>query len=199
MALSLDTGFEATLARHTEMVAHLEALAPTLETLEARAVETLRAGGTFFWLGNGGSAADAEHMAAELMVRYRKNRPPIRAVALTASGVAMSAHSNDFGFEGVFARQIEALATANDMVMLLSTSGESANCVQAAQMCAEKSVFSVGLLGGDGGALANMVSLPIIVASDETARVQEGHSIIGHWLCARLEERLEETLATAPA
>jgi D-sedoheptulose 7-phosphate isomerase len=136
---------------------------------------TLRAGGTIFFCGNDGSAADAQHIATEYVVRYSASRRPLAALALTTDSSLLTAAANDLGFERVFARQVEALCRPRDLLVLHSTSGESPNLVAAARAARERSVGTVGFLGRGGGALAREVDDAIVVPSDDTGRIQVIH------------------------
>ncbi len=155
-------------------------------------VSTIRKGGKILACGNGGSAADAQHFAAELVVRLRSsfNRPAIAALALTTDTSILTAGANDYGFEQVFARQIEALGQSGDVLAAFSTSGNSANVIQAVQVAREKNIPVIGFLGGDGGKLKHLVDIPLIVPSAETARIQEVHGVMIHILCELLETAL---------
>jgi D-sedoheptulose 7-phosphate isomerase len=152
---------------------------------------TLRGGGTLFFAGNGGSAADAQHIATEYVVRYQANRPALRAVALTTDTSLLTACANDLGFDEVFARQVEALAEPGDLLVLHSTSGESPNVIRAAQAAKTRGVGVVALLGRTGGQLKDLADLALIVPSTETARIQELHLAIEHVICDVVEDRLK--------
>jgi D-sedoheptulose 7-phosphate isomerase len=152
---------------------------------------TLRGGGTLFFAGNGGSAADAQHVATEYVVRYQTNRPAMRAVALTTDTSLLTACANDMGFDEVFARQIEALAEPGDLLVLHSTSGESPNVIRAAQAARARTVGVVALLGRTGGELKDLADVALIVPSDDTARIQELHLAIEHVICDLVEDRLK--------
>ena len=152
---------------------------------------TLRLGGTLFFAGNGGSAADAQHVATEYVVRYQTNRPAMRAVALTTDTSLLTACANDMGFDEVFARQVEALAEPGDLLVLHSTSGESPNVIRAAQAAKARGVGVVALLGRTGGQLKDLADLVLIVPSSETARIQELHLAIEHVICDLVEDRLK--------
>ena len=164
--------------------------ADTSATIADTYAAALRAGGTIFFAGNGGSAADAQHLATEYVVRYQSNRPALRAVALTTDSSLLTACANDMGFDEVFARQVEALARAGDVLSLHSTSGESPNVVRAAQAAQARGVRVVGLLGKSGGQLKALADIVLLVPSDETARIQEMHLAIEHVICSMVEERL---------
>lgn len=152
---------------------------------------TLRGGGTLFFAGNGGSAADAQHVATEYVVRYQTNRPAMRAVALTTDTSLLTACANDMGFDEVFARQVEALAEPGDLLVLHSTSGESPNVIRAAQSAKARGVGVVALLGRSGGPLKDLVDVALIVPSHDTARIQELHLAIEHVICDLVEDRLK--------
>ena len=166
---------------------HADAIAAIVDRYEA----TLRGGGTLFFAGNGGSAADAQHLATEYVVRYQTNRPAMRAVALTTDTSLLTACANDMGFDEVFARQVEALAEPGDLLVLHSTSGESPNVIRAAQAARARSVAVVALLGRTGGQLKNLADLALIIPSDDTARIQELHLAIEHVICDLVENRLK--------
>ena len=150
----------------------------------------LRGGGTLFFAGNGGSAADAQHLATEYVVRYQTTRPAMRAVALTTDTSLLTACANDLGFEEVFARQVEALARPGDLLSLHSTSGESPNVIRAAQAAKARGVPVVAFLGKGGGQLKELSDVVLIVPSDDTARIQELHLAVEHLICDIVEDRL---------
>ena len=165
--------------------------ADAIVTIADRYERTLRGGGTLFFAGNGGSAADAQHVATEYIVRYQTNRPALRAVALTTDTSLLTACANDLGFDEVFARQVEALAEPGDLLVLHSTSGESPNVIRAAQAAQARGVGVVALLGRTGGQLKDLADLVLIVPSTETARIQELHLAIEHVICDLVEDRLK--------
>jgi len=168
-----------------------EEYAETIAAIADTYGAALRAGGTLFFAGNGGSAADAQHLATEYVVRYQSNRPALRAVALTTDSSLLTACANDLGFDEVFARQVEALARAGDVLSLHSTSGESPNVIRAAQAAKARAVTVVGFLGHSGGRLKDLTDVVLIVPSDDTARIQEIHLAIEHLICSMVEERLK--------
>lgn len=162
-----------------------------LEAAEAIA-QSLRGGGKLLACGNGGSAADAQHIAAELVGRLApgRERPALPALALTTDTSALTALGNDYGFEEVFARQVQALGRPGDVLLGISTSGNSPNVLQAVRCARALGIRSIGLLGGEGGRLRRLVDLAIVVPSDVTARIQEAHITIGHIVCDLVERML---------
>ena len=163
------------------------------ETIAAIAdsyITALRAGGTLFFAGNGGSAADAQHIAAEYVVRYGHNRRPLPAVALTTDTSLLTACANDLGYDEIFARQVEALARSGDVLVLHSTSGESPYTLRAAQAAKVKGVKVVALLGKGGGALSSLADCALIVPSDDTSHIQELHLAVEHIVCVMVENAL---------
>ena len=150
----------------------------------------LQIGGKLLLMGNGGSAWDAQHIAAELVGRFKKERKAMPALALTVDTSSLTALGNDYGFETIFERQIEALTNKNDAVIGISTSGNSENVVRAIKRANSMGAYTIGLLGNDGGKLKEIVNLPIVVPSNDTARIQEVHITIGHIICEIIEEDL---------
>ena len=176
-----------------ELSAVLRAFAPQAARVDA-VVElvagALLAGRTLFTCGNGGSAADALHLAEELVGRYRANRRPLPAVCLNADVGALTCIANDFGYDAVFARQLTALARPGDTLVAFSTSGNSPNVLNALRAARERGVISVALLGKDGGAAAPLADHTIIVPSTNNARIQEVHGLLLHAICEAVEARL---------
>lgn len=168
------------LSRQSEEIAKLAALL----------VKCIEGNNKILFCGNGGSAADAQHLAAELIGRYKKERPPINAMALTVDTSILTAVSNDIGYEYIFSRQVEALGEGNDLLFAISTSGNSANIIKAIEAAQKKNMIIVGLTGQDGGAMRHLCSHVIRVPSRETNHIQEMHIAIGHMLCERLEGNL---------
>lgn len=150
----------------------------------------LELGGKLLLIGNGGSAGDAQHIAAELVGRFKKERKAIPAIALTVDTSCLTAIGNDYGFDTIFERQIEALANKNDAVIGISTSGNSENIVRAIKKANSIGAYTIGLLGNDGGRLKEIVNLPIVIPSKDTARIQEVHITIGHIICEIIEKDL---------
>ena len=153
-------------------------------------IAALRAGKKVFVFGNGGSAADAQHIVAELGGRFLLERSPLPAIALTTNTSMLTAIGNDYGQALIFSRQLEALASPGDVVIAISTSGRSANVLEALRTATEKQTTTIALCGQDGGDLARMVDLALIVPSDSTPRIQEAHITIGHILCELVERGL---------
>jgi len=158
--------------------------------LAARYAATLRSGGTLYFAGNGGSASDAQHIATEYVVRYQATRRAYAAVALTTDTSLLTAAANDLGFGEVFARQVEALCRRGDLLILHSTSGESANLVRAAEAAHAKQVTTVALLGKGGGRLRELVSESIVIPSEATSHIQEVHLAIEHIIVELVEKEL---------
>ncbi|WP_305852241.1 D-sedoheptulose 7-phosphate isomerase [Lysobacter sp. S4-A87] len=156
----------------------------------ALCVDSLRADGKILFAGNGGSAADAQHWAGELVSRFYYDRPGLAAIALTTDSSILTAIGNDYGYDYTFARQVEALGRRGDVLVVISTSGNSPNILRAAQAAAERGVRVIGFTGQAGGKLAAMCDICFRVPSDETPRIQEGHEFIGHLLCALIEAQM---------
>lgn len=153
-------------------------------------IEAYRAGKKAIFLGNGGSAADAQHMAAELVGRFLYERCPLPALALTTNSSSMTAIANDYGYEKVFARQLEALGVAGDVLIGLSTSGNSGNIVEAFVLARSRGMKTIALTGRTGGRLAAISDVLLNVPCDDTPRIQECHTLIGHTLCEAVEAAL---------
>lgn len=166
-----------------------ELAGPIAEVAEL-AVQTLEAGGKLLFCGNGGSAADAQHLATEYVVRFRRQRQPLPALALTTDTSLLTAAANDLGFDAVFARQVEALAAAGDLLFIHSTSGASPNLLAAARAARSRGVRTVALLAGGGGPVRGLVDLALVVPTSHSAHAQELHLAIGHCICDLVEERL---------
>jgi D-sedoheptulose 7-phosphate isomerase len=152
--------------------------------------EAMRAGGKLLIFGNGGSAADAQHIAAELAFQMGRERAALPALALTTDTSLLTAISNDRSFDLVFARQIAALGRRGDVALAISTSGNSPNVVEAVRQARRMGLATIGLLGGSGGRLAALVDLPLIVSHDQTPRIQEVHIEVGHIICQLIEDAL---------
>ncbi len=166
------------------------ALVEPFEELLVAATASIAAEGKILFFGNGGSAADAQHLATEFTVRYRTDRAPIAAVALTTDTSTLTAIGNDFGFDHLFSRQIAALGKKGDIAIGISTSGNSPNIINALIEAQKKGIVTVGLTGETGGNMASLCDILLNVPSTTTARIQEMHIILGHMLCAALEMNL---------
>ena len=165
----------------------LEATGQIAEAASA-ILERIKKGGKLIVAGNGGSAADAQHIVAELVGRYRTERRPLPAIALTTNSSSLTAMGNDYAFEEVFSRPIQALASANDVFLAISTSGNSSNILAAIHAAKQAGVFTIGLGGKTGGKMRDLVDLCICVPSDSTPRIQEAHILIGHIICGIVED-----------
>jgi len=163
-----------------------------------RIIESLRSGGKVMFFGNGGSAADAQHLAAEFTGRYLKERRALPALALNANSSALTAIGNDYGFDLVFARQIEALGKASDVAFGISTSGNSPNVIRALEAAKARSIYTVSLTGASGGRMKNVADCAIRVPSEETPRIQECHILAGHIICEIAELALLEDAGDKP-
>lgn len=152
--------------------------------------DVFRNGHKVFFMGNGGSAADAQHLTAEFTGRYLRERTPLPAIALSVNTSSLTAIGNDYSFEHVFARQLEALGVKGDLVVGLSTSGNSANVLRAIEVAKSKGLVTVGMTGETGGRLRALVDFCLCVPSQQIPRIQESHILIGHVLCAIVEEEL---------
>lgn len=189
--MDLASFYAAEFAEHADVTAATrEALAQPFATLVEACCASLRAGGKLIFFGNGGSAADAQHLATELSVRYIADRKAIPALALTTDSSALTAIGNDLGFEFLFARQIEALCRKEDMVIGISTSGRSANVTKGLQAAKEIGARVAALSGKGGGDLVGLADPLLIVPSSTTARIQEMHITLGQMLCGAIEKKL---------
>ncbi|MFQ5806652.1 MAG: SIS domain-containing protein [Phycisphaerae bacterium] len=175
------------LSEHVRVVSKMESLAPTLDTLVEVIIACLRAGGRVYVAGNGGSAADAQHIAAELLGRYQRKRRALPAIALTTDTSALTAISNDVGYERVFSRQLEGLVQRGDMVWLLSTSGDSPNVLEAARVAAERGAIVIGFTGQTGGKLAELCTHVLRAPHTAADRIQEAHELAYHYICEKVE------------
>ncbi len=153
--------------------------------------KSLKNGGTIFWCGNGGSASDSMHLSTELIGRFKKNRKPLKSISLSSNSTALTCISNDFGFENLFARQIEALGTTKDVLIVISTSGNSQNILRAINQAKKKNLLTVGFLGKNGGKCKNKTDIDITIKSMSTARIQEMHIMIGQIICDLVERELK--------
>jgi D-sedoheptulose 7-phosphate isomerase len=189
------TAAMAIIRQHQDTIAQLPALVPGIVDFARRLGDCLEQGGTVLWMGNGGSAGDAQHLSAELVGRFQRERRGLRSLALSTDTSLMTAVANDYGYHRIFARQIETLARPHDVVVAISTSGNSRNVLEGVASARTARASVVALTGQGGGKLANCSDLLIAIPSVITARVQEAHILIGHLVCELLDERF----APAPA
>ena len=161
-----------------------------IETITTKIIKAFKDGNKLLLCGNGGSASDAQHIAAELSGRFIKERKPLYAEALHVNSSYMTAVSNDYGFESTYSRMLEAIGEKGDVLIALSTSGNSENVVNAVKMANSLDMLSVGMSGGKGGKIKELCQHNIIIPSSNTARIQEAHIIVGHIFCQIIEEKL---------
>jgi len=184
------------IARIKDCGALIESLRGSEEYLKAvtdageAMAKCLRAGNKILFFGNGGSAADAQHLAAELSGRFLKERRSLPGLALTTNTSVLTAIGNDYSFDEVFARQVRGIGSGGDIAFAITTSGNSPNVLRAVEAAREKGLVTIGLTGGTGGKLRKAVEMCICIPSDETPRIQEGHILTGHILCELIEEAL---------
>ena len=191
MALDINAYIDAEISSHEDALNNLRnCISEPFKILLRASVKAVSNGGKIVFFGNGGSAADAQHLATELTVRYINDRPPIPAIALNTDTSSLTAVSNDFGFEDVFARQVDALVKEEDVVIGISTSGDSENIVRALNRAKKKGAVVAGFSGCGGGRMLGLANPLLIVPSEQTARIQEMHILIGHMLCGALEQEL---------
>ena len=167
-----------------------ENLMPDIETASKLIAKTLKKESTIFWCGNGGSAADSQHLAAELVGRFEKERKPLRSVALTTDSSILTCISNDYCYEEIFARQLEALSKEGDLIVALTTSGKSKNIIKVLERANSLKIKSILLTGRNGIILNHLVDESIIVPSSQTTHIQESHIMIGHIICKIIEKEL---------
>lgn len=185
---------ERTRTAVTAAANSLQAAAPSLGDAMAPLIEAVvaafRRGNTLLICGNGGSAADAQHLAAEFVNRYKIDRPPLPAIALTTDSSILTSIGNDFSFEEIFSKQVEALAKPGDILLGITTSGNSPNILRAFKAAKAKGVLCMALLGRDGGQARALADLAVVVPHQETARIQEAHLVLEHTLCELVDEIL---------
>jgi D-sedoheptulose 7-phosphate isomerase len=187
--------FSTAVAEHLRVVSSLQSQLDLLEAIARRLAETAVAGGKILWCGNGGSAADSQHLAAELVARFRRERRAIASVALTTDTSILTAIGNDYGFAGVFRRQVEALARPGDVLVGLSTSGSSENVCAALESARAMGVYTIAMTGSGGGRAGQLADASICIDSKDTARIQETHILVGHMLCDWIELHVSSAAA----
>jgi D-sedoheptulose 7-phosphate isomerase len=188
----LRKNIEKSLEVHSRL---LETCLPAMAIATETLIAAYRNGRKALFFGNGGSAADAQHLAAEFLGRYLRERRPLPALALHTNTSALTAIANDYGYEHVFSRQIEALAVAGDVAVGISTSGNSLNVIEGITIARKMGVYTIGFTGASGGRMRDLVDVLIAAPSNETPRIQECHLLVGHALC----DAVEQSLAQAPA
>ena len=182
--------FSQSLQEHLRVVKQLESSLPLLQSMADAIVASLRKGGTIYWCGNGGSAADSQHMAAELVGRFRRERRALASVSLTTDTSILTALGNDYGFETVFSRQVESLCKPADVLIGISTSGNSENVCRAVTKAREIGAHTLVMTGASGGKLAPLAHACFAAPSSETARIQECHSLAAHMICDFVEHAM---------
>jgi D-sedoheptulose 7-phosphate isomerase len=189
--VDLTTFFKVEFAEHNDVARRTEAaLSDSFAKLVQACATSIRGGGKLMLFGNGGSAADAQHLATELTIRYKNDRAAIAAIALTTDSSALTAAGNDLGFERIFARQVEALGRKGDVALAISTSGKSANVIAGLRQAKAMGLITAAFGGNDGGAMPAHADHVLLVPSATTARIQEMHILLGQMLCAALEIEL---------
>ncbi len=187
----MEENIRSQLKRHCEVIQSIEQqLIPVISTIGNILVDALAGGKKVLVMGNGGSAADAQHLAAEIVGRFKMDRRALPAIALTTDTSILTSIGNDYGFDMIFRRQVEALAAKGDVVIGISTSGSSENIRTALLMAGELDCRTIGLLGRDGGTIKDCVEIALTVPSHDTPRIQEGHITIIHIICDLIEQRL---------
>jgi D-sedoheptulose 7-phosphate isomerase len=182
--------FQSALDAHVALFGRMLSLQPAVERVAARLAASLQADGKVMLCGNGGSAADSQHIAAELSGRFVDDRRPLAGLALSTDSSALTCIGNDYGFDAVFERQVRGLGRAGDSLVLISTSGKSPNLLRAAEAARALGITTLGLLGRDGGPLLALCDDAVVVPDNVTARIQEAHIFIGHCWCALIEKAL---------
>lgn len=188
------------IAKHKQAVIFLEDNFEVIKEVASLFITALNNKGKIIFMGNGGSAADAQHLAAEFVGRFKKERTSLGALALSTNTSTITAIGNDYGFRDIFSRQIEGLAGSNDIVVAISTSGQSKNVLAAVNKAKEMGLKTVAFLGKDGGNLNDIVDIPLLVSSYDTPRIQEMHILAGHIICEIVEEAMcadEQSLSSA--
>ncbi|MEO8417914.1 MAG: D-sedoheptulose 7-phosphate isomerase [Methylophilaceae bacterium] len=175
------------LAEHQAVMMQLDSLLPQISALAQRLRDCLKHGGKILLMGNGGSAADSQHIAAEIVGRYKRERRGLPAIALTTDTSILTSVGNDYGFEFIFSRQVEALCGPLDVVIGMSTSGNSANVVRAMETAKQIGATTVAMTGASGGKLADLCDFNLAIPSSNTPRIQEAHIFIGHVVCELVE------------
>ena len=189
--MTTDNIIHRNFAEHLQTIELVhEALAEPIKKISQLLSHSLANGGTLFWCGNGGSAADSQHLAAELVGRFKKNRRALRSIALTTDTSVLTCVANDYSYDDIFARQVEALGRPGDVLIGISTSGNSENVLRAFKVAKQMGLKTIALLGKRGGYTKDLSDHALVIPSDSTARIQEAHILIGHILCELIEQEL---------
>ena len=179
----MKTTIEKEIAEHLKVAETMLSLTNKVEIAAQLCIDTLQEGGKLLIFGNGGSAADAQHIAAELVGRYKVNRKGLSALALTTDSSALTAIGNDFGYKSLFVRQVEALANKGDVLIGISTSGKSINVINALKLGSQLQCKTIGFSGNDGGQMNKICDVNLVIPSKDTPRIQEMHIVLGHTIC----------------
>lgn len=183
----MDKNFKKNISSHIKVISSLTSCDKEVLMASQYCVDALEMDAKILFCGNGGSASDAQHLAAEFTGRFLYDRRPLSAIALTTDSSALTCISNDYGFRNIFERQVRAIGRKHDVLILISTSGNSENLLMAADAAKSLEISIIGLLGSGGGKLKDLCDIAIIVPSNNTARIQEAHILIGHTLCQNIE------------
>ena len=181
---------QSNLEEHKEVLNQINSLEIAIEKVAKLLICSLKENKTIFWCGNDGSASDSQHLTGELIGRFKGDRKPLKSISLNSDSAVMTCIVNDYGYDHIFSRQIEALGTEGDILIGISTSGNSNNVNNAFRVAKEKKIHTVGLLGKGGGEALKLIEHSILIPSQSTARIQETHIIVGHILCELIEEGL---------
>lgn len=176
---------------HIDVIRNLNEIDPFISKAVNEITNSINKKKNIFWCGNGGSAADSQHLAAEFLGRFTKDRKPLNSIALNTDTSTLTCISNDYSFEKIFSRQIDAIGNKGDTLILISTSGNSKNLIEAIKVAKKKKIKTVSLLGKNGGRMKKISDLSYVVPSDVTARIQECHIMLGHIICGEVEKKLK--------
>lgn len=188
----MDEIIRKSVEKHKKALNELILKQTAIAELAACCIDVLQNKGKILIAGNGGSAADAQHWAAELVGRFKQNRKALPAIALTTDTSILTAVANDFGFEEVFVRQVQALASPGDLLIVVSTSGNSKNLIKAVDYAHDNNIKTAGFLGRDGGMLLSKVDLALVISLEDTPAIQQMHSLAGHIICEAIEAKFSE-------
>ena len=188
--LTMNPIIQSHIKEHQEVLDTINTIVDSIEQIARALINCLKNDGTIYWCGNGGSASDSQHLAGELVGRFVGDRKPLRSIALNADSAVMTCIVNDYGYEHIFSRQVEGLGREGDVLIGVTTSGNSQNVINALNVAKTKKMQTIGLLGKGGGKAREAVDHAIVIPSNTTARVQEMHIMVGHILCDLIEEGL---------